>query len=125
MLDAKLSAMVAGSPDEVSEDDHMSDWGNDAAVYSSDSELSDWEEPRDTYAAYTDSQSHSQAVHQTAAGKMSLCKANIRTYACSNSRLSQTPTVNFCAYNHLFATFPITTMSCIPSSAQLLLCHRC
>ncbi|KAL0048039.1 hypothetical protein WJX82_006302 [Trebouxia sp. C0006] len=57
----------SGSPDEVSEDDHMSDWGNDAAVYSSDSELSDWEEPRDTYAAYTDSQSHSQAVQQTAA----------------------------------------------------------
>jgi hypothetical protein len=82
MLDVKLSAMVAGSPDEVSEDDHLSDWGNDAAVYSSDSELSDWEEPRDTYAAYTDSQSHSQAVQQTAAGKTSLCKANIRRYMC-------------------------------------------
>ena len=81
-LTVKLSAIVADSPDEVSEDDHLSDWGDDAALYSSDSELSDWEEPRDTYAAYTDSQSHSQAVQQTAAGKMSLCKANIRTYAC-------------------------------------------
>ena len=60
----------------------MSEWGNDAAVYSSDSELSDWEEPRDSDAASTNSQSHSQAVQQTAAGKTSLCKVNIRTYAC-------------------------------------------
>ncbi len=73
-MDFELSAIVAGSPDEVSEVDHLSDWGNDAAVYSSDSELSDWEEPRDTYAAYTDSQSHSQAVEQAAAGKTSLTR---------------------------------------------------
>ncbi|KAL0024075.1 hypothetical protein WJX79_003630 [Trebouxia sp. C0005] len=63
----EVSNSCAGSPNEVSEDDHLSDWGNDAAVYSSDSELSDWEDPRDTYAADTDSQSHSQAVQQTAA----------------------------------------------------------
>ncbi|KAL0024129.1 hypothetical protein WJX77_000413 [Trebouxia sp. C0004] len=64
----KPSGIYAGSPEsELSDDDHESDWGNDAAVYSSDSELSDWEEPRDTHAAYTDSQSHSQAVKQTGA----------------------------------------------------------
>jgi len=80
---ALCCAMVAGSPEsEVSEDDHVSDWGNDAAVYSSDSELSDWEELRDSHAAYTDSQSHSQAVQQTAAGKTSLCNLYIRAYAC-------------------------------------------
>ncbi len=51
----------------------------------------------------------------------SLCKANIRTYACSNSRPSQAPAVKFCTYIYLFASFPITTMSCIPSFTPLLL----
>ncbi len=55
----------------LSEDDNTSDWGNDAAVYSSDSELSDWEQPGTSDAdSTTSADMQHQALAQAAAGEL-------------------------------------------------------
>lgn len=54
---------------DVSEDDPVSEWGNDAAVYSSQSELSEWEASDADSMQDVDSL---QVLGQTAPGELSL-----------------------------------------------------
>lgn len=68
----ELGLLTAGSQGSgLSEGDNLSDWGNDAAVYSIDSELSDWEQPEDSDAeSVSSADTHQQAAQLAAAGKV-------------------------------------------------------
>lgn len=67
-----LNLRTVGSQESgLSEDDNLSDWGNDAAVYSSDSELSNWEQPEDSDAeSVSSADTHQQAAQPAAAGNI-------------------------------------------------------
>ena len=63
---------AAGSQSSrLSDDEAMSDWGNDAAVYSSNSELSDWEQLDDAESMVA-ADTCQQESEQTAVGELGL-----------------------------------------------------